>query len=214
VRANLPLIVLIAALSAPTGAQAYSLTRWSWNEAVTLKLVDGRAIEGRYRGVFGRTSDPATYASRYGTWRAALGAVAPPALGETLLVTRAPGESVRGPLRGFADRALLLGTDDSCICIVMPLDKHAQVRRVGVADAAGPAEHRRWKSAPSLYAVSLQVDGASMAVPVSMIASRSMLPAANSNPGATALVGVLVVVVLVTGAAIAAAASAFDHPLI
>lgn len=208
------LAVLIGAACTASAARAYSLSTWSWNESITIKLTDGRTIEGRYRGVFGRSFDPAKYPDRYEAWRAKLGPAAPPALGETLLVAREAGGQVRGPLRGFANHALLIGTDDSCVCFVVPLDKHGEAVLVTGAAATGTAAHRRWKSAPSLYVVSLQVDGTSVAVPVSMVASRSMLPPAGSNPSLTPLVGVLVAAVLLSGAAIAAAASAFNQPMI
>ena len=208
------LAVLGGALCTPTAARAYSLSTWSWNESVTLTLSDGRSIEGRYRGVFGRSLDPATYTDRYEAWRAKLGTAAPPALGETLFVARETGGQVSGALRGFANHSLLLGTDDSCVCIVVPLDKGTMLRLGDGAEARGTTAHRRWKSAPSLYVVALRVDDTSVAVPVSMITSRSMIPPAGSNPSVTALVGVLVAAVLLTGAALAAMASSFNHPMI
>lgn len=210
------LLALAGLLSSPWVAGAYSLSTWSWNEPLTLKLTDGRDIAGRYRGVFGRTSNPATYSDRYAAWRAKLGSAATPALGETLLVTRAEGDPVRGALRGFADDALMLGTEDSCRSLVVPLDELAGVRPAleRSPEPARFAPPRRWKSAPALYAVGLEIDGVLVAVPVSMVASRAMLPRAGSNPGVTAVVGVLVAVVLLTGAAVAAAASALNQPMI
>ena len=210
------LIVVAGLLSCPWPAHAYSLTTWSWNEPIVLKLTDGRDLGGRYRGVFGRTSDPATYTARFAAWRARLGPAATPALGETLLVADSSGEPLRGALRGFADDALMLGTEDSCLSLVVPLDR---VTRVTPASERGPeparfAPPRRWKSAPSLYAVGLEIDGRLVAVPVSMVASRAMLPRAGSNPTATAITGLLVAVVLLAGMAAAAAASAFNHPMI
>jgi hypothetical protein len=77
------LTAILSVLSAPAPGHAYSLTTWSWNEPVTLKLIDGHSIEGLYRGVSGRTSDARTYAERYEKWRLKHGAKAAPALGET-----------------------------------------------------------------------------------------------------------------------------------
>ena len=211
-----PALVAVAALlSCPWPAHAYSLTTWSWNEPVALKLTDGRDLEGRYRGVFGRTSDPATYDARFAAWRARLGTAATPALGETLLVAGPSGEPLRGALRGFADAALMLGTEDSCLSLVVPLD---EVTRVTPASERSPeparfAPPRRWKSAPSLYAVGLEIDHRVVAVPVSLVASRAMLPRAGSNPTATAITGILVFAVLLTGMAVAAAASAMAQPM-
>jgi hypothetical protein len=210
------LAVIAGVLSAPSLAHAYSLTTWSWNERITLKLTDGREIQGRYRGVFGRTSNPGTYPARYAEWRSNLGSSAVPALGETLLVKRGASDPVRGALRGFAEDALMLGIADSCICLVLPLNeitgvKPALERR---AEPAAFAHLRRWKSAPSAYAVGLEVDGTLIAVPVSVVESRVMLPRAGANRTATVITGALVVAFLLTGAAIAAAASAFSQPMI
>ena len=212
-----PVLLAVAGLlSSPWPARAYSLTTWSWNEPVTLKLTDGRDIAGLYRGVFGRTSDPATYVARYGAWRAKLTGAATPALGETLLVTRAAGDPVSGALRGFADDALMLGTGDSCRTLVVPLDEITLVRPAHERspEPARFAPPRRWKSAPALYAVGLEIDGTLIAVPVSMVASRAMLPRAGSNPTATVVTGLLVAAILLTGAAVAAAASALNQPMI
>lgn len=210
------LLALAGLLFSPCVVHAYSLTTWSWNESITLKLTDGRDIAGRYRGVFGRTSDPQTYVARYASWRARLGSAATPALGETLLVTCASRDPVRGALQGFADDALMLGTEDSCRSLVVVLD---EITGVKPALERGPeparfASPRHWKSAPSLYAVGLEIDGTLFAVPVSMVATRAMLPRAGSNPTATVITGVLVAVVLLTGAAVAAAASALNQPMI
>ena len=216
VRLLLSYAMLACALSAPSLAHAYSLTTWSWNEPITLKLTDGREIQGRYRGVFGRMSNPDTYPARYAQWRSNLGSAAVPALGETLLVKRAPGDPVRGALHGFADDALMLGIADSSICLVLPLNRITGVRSAleRTAAPAAFAPLSRWKSAPSAYAVELEVDGTLIAVPVSLIESRAMLPRAGANQTATLITGVLVVAFLLTGAAIAAAASAFSQPMI
>jgi len=97
---------------------------------------------------------------------------------------------------------------------VVPLDKGTVLRLGDGAEARGTTAHRRWKSAPSLYVVALRVDDASVAVPVSMSTSRSMIPPAGARPGVTAVVGVLVAAVLLTGAALAAMASSFSQPMI
>jgi hypothetical protein len=210
------LALIAGVLSAPYLAHAYSLTTWSWNEPIALKLTDGREIHGRYRGVFGRTSNPDTYPARYAEWRTNLGSAAVPALGETLLVKRAAGDPVRGALQGFAEDALMLGVADSCICLVLPLKEITGVEPAlerGTEPAAF-APLRRWKSAPSAYAVGLEVGGTLIAVPVSMVESRAMLPRGGANQTATVITGVLVVAFLLAGAAIAAAASAVSHPLI
>lgn len=205
--------VILEVLSAPSTGRAYSLTSYSWNEPVTLKLTDGRSIEGRYRGVFGRTSDPGHYAERYAKWRANAAA---PALGETLVVSRASGEPVRGRLHGFADHAILLGTEDSCRLLILPLDKLTDVQRTNDdgTEAASVETLRRWRSAPSLYTVALEDEAGAFAVPVTSVASREMLPRAGGNTTATVVTGVLVAAVLLAGAAAAAMASAFAHPMI
>jgi len=210
------LAVIAGVFSVPSPAHAYSLTTWSWNEPITLKLTDGREIQGRYRGVFGRTSNPDTYPARYAAWRAKLGLATTPALGETLLVKGPSGDPIRGALRGFADDALMLGTGDSCICLVLPLNELAGVEpaRERSPDRSAFGSPRRWKSAPSLYAVGLEVDETRVAVPVSVVESRAMLPRAGTNPTATVITGVLVFAVLLAGMAVAAAASAFSQPMI
>lgn len=215
-RARALLTVLAGLLLSPCAAGAYSLTTWSWNEPVALKLTDGREIQGRYRGVFGRTSNPDTYPARYAAWRRKLGLATTPALGETLLVKGPSGDPVRGALRGFAGDALMLGVEDSCICLVLPLNEITGVEpaRERSPDRAAFGSPLRWKSAPSLYAVGLQVDEALVAVPVSAVESRAMLPRAGTNPTATVITGVLVFSVLLAGMAVAAAASAFSQPMI
>jgi len=212
-RASLALFAaMLGTLSAPGTTLAYSLTSWSWNEPIKLKLTDGREIEGRFRGVLGRTSGPDSYAKQYAKWRAKHGADAVPALGDTLVVTRATGEPVRGPLRGFADKRLLLGTADSCLGLALPLKEITDVRLAGErADAL--AAHPRWKSAPSLYCVTIETEGGAFAVPVSMVASREILPPSRVSSSTTAVVGVLVAVVLLAGAAAAAMASSFSQPM-
>ena len=206
---------MLGTLPTPTQTLAYSLTTWSWNEPVKLQLVDGREIEGRFRGVLGRTSDPGTYVARYAKWRAKHGAGAAPALGDTLLVTRAAGEPVRGTLRGFADKALLLGTEDSCRSLVLPVKELTEVRLVGGPGqgARAFANPKRWKSAPSLYSVALESEGGEIAVPVTMVASREMLPR-PANKTASVTVGLLVGAVLVVTAAAAAMASSFSQPML
>src|SRR5207344_757701 len=99
------------------------------NGVVTLRLADGRAIGGRYRGMLGWPSDPATYADRYESWRQQIGADAAPALGETLRVTCKTGVPVSGPFRGLAGPALLLGTEDSCVHLVVPLEQVQEAYR-------------------------------------------------------------------------------------
>lgn len=207
---------IVYAFSVPFEARAYSLTTWSWNEPITVKLTDGRDIEGRYRGVFGRTSDPKTYVHRYTAWRAKLGSFATPALGETLLVSRASGDPVSGALTGFADDALMLGTGDSSLCLVLPLEELAGVKpaRERSPEPARFPSPRHWKSAPSLYSVGLEIDGGLFAVPVTMVAPTPMLPRTASNPTATLITGVLVTAVLLTAMAVTAAASALNQPMI
>lgn len=209
------LAAMVGTLSAPTQALAYSLTTWSWNEPVKLQLVDGREIEGRFHGLMGRTSDPDTYVARYAKWRAKHGASAAPALGDRLVVTRASGEPVAGALRGFADNALLLNTEDSARCLVLPLKEITEVRHDGGhgQDATAFANPKRWKSAPSLYSVALESEGGEIAVPVTMVASRDMLPR-PANKATSVAVGLLVGVVLVTTAAAAALASSFNQPML
>jgi hypothetical protein len=206
---------MLGTLSAPGTTLAYSLTTWSWNEPITLKLVDGRQLEGRYRGVSGRVSDADSYADQYAKWRAEHGADAVPALGDTLLVTPAAGEPLRGPLRGFTNKRLVLGTADSCLGVSLPLKEITQVRLAGERAAAPPfAAHQRWKSAPSLYSVALETEGGAFDVPVWRVASQEMLPHARAGSGTTLVVGVLVAAVLLAGAAAAAMASSFSQPMI
>jgi hypothetical protein len=213
---SLAIMLAVPGTLSPAATHAYSLTSWSWNEPITLKLVDGRQVEGRYRGVSGRASNPDTYGERYATWRAKHARDAAPALGDTLLVTGASGEPLRGAFRGFADHALLIGTEDSCLYLVLPLKEVTAVRLVGASDedAKELAAHQRWKSAPSVYAVSLQTDSNAFAVPLTMVASREMLPRPGGNRTMTVAVGVLVVVVLAAGAALAVVASSFSQPMI
>src|SRR5206468_1819267 len=87
----------------------------------------------------GSPDDTTAYPNRYQKWRDAFGPQSAPALGESLIVTRRSAEPVRGTFRGFADRWLLFATADSCVFLMLRLDKHVSVRR-----AADPAMDSDW----------------------------------------------------------------------
>lgn len=210
------LAAMLVTVSAPATTHAYSITSYTWNEPITLNLADGRQLEGRFRGMLGKSVDRIDYAEQYEAWRSTRGSTAAPAFGETLLVTLEGGASVRGAFRGLAHRALLLATEDSCLHLVVVMDKHTRVHRVREADSetGGLAAQRLWKSAPSRYAVVVDVQGTTFAVPMTMVAPNAMLPTRGSNAAATVATGVLVGVLLLSLAAAAAMASALSQPMI
>ena len=186
-------VALLGTLSASTTTHAYSLTSFEWNEPITLKLVDGRSLEGSYRGSPGSTPSAIAFEERYETWRQGLGATAAPALGESLLVTRGGGAPMRGGFRGFAERALLLATADSCTFLVVPMDGKTDVRRIGEPsmDSDWIAARELWKSAPAPSVLLLKTGKRTVAVPASMIASQSSRPSPSHSFAGGLLVGVL-----------------------
>jgi hypothetical protein len=208
--------VCIEALLLPRVAGAYSITSYELNEPVALKLRDGRQVTGRYRGAVGAARDSMPYADRYETWRGELGPRSAPALGESLVVTRKSVESGRGAFRGFAGNALLLGTSDSCVFLVVPLDKHVAVRRAAepVADSDWRAARKHWKSGPTLLVVALQTDDAALAVPATMVAERVALPRPRSTATRGVLLAVILGAVLVSVALGTALASSFSEALL
>ena len=210
------LAALIGTLAMPAMACAYTITSFELNEPVALKLRDGRQVTGRYRGAAGSAQDSTAYPDRYEIWRGALGAQSAPTLGESLVVTRKSAGPWRGAFHGFAGCALLLGTSDSCVFLLVPLDKHVAVRRASepVADSDWLAARKRWKSGPSMYVIAVQSDDASLAVPATMIAERAAVPRPRSSVAKGVLLGVLVGVVLASIAAAAAMASSFSEPLL
>ena len=203
------MFALLGTLSASTTTHAYSLTSFEWNEPITLKLVDGRSLEGNYRGSPGSTPSAIAFEERYETWRRGLGATSAPALGESLLVTRGGGTPVLGAFRGFAEGALLLGTADSCCQLVVQVDAKTDVRR---SDEPGTgsdwmAARELWKSAPAPNVLVLQAGKRTVAVPASMIASQSSRPSPSHSFAGGLLVGVLLGAIAMAGAC----ASALAH---
>jgi hypothetical protein len=207
------LVAIVGMLTVPSLARA-SITSFDWNEPVALKLVDGRQLEGRFRGMLGQPTDPVDYAARYETWRSTMDVGFTPALGETLIVTRRKGASLRGPFRGFSDNFLLLGTADSCVSLVVPPGKDVQLRRVDEQARDSFPIRQPWKSAPSLYSIALQVQGVTVAVPATKFTSRSVTPHHGSDASGALAVGVVLGVILGAVAMGAAMASAYSHALI
>jgi hypothetical protein len=150
--------------------------------------------------MLGWPTDPATYADRYESWRQGIGADAAPALGETLRVTCRTGPPVSGPFRGLAGQALLLGTADSCVHLVVPLDQVLEVNRDAEPGIdLGWAATNTWPQGPSMYATAPWVDGRTVAVPVVEAATMPPPPAqAGSTAGSTA--GGVILGVIVGGA--------------
>jgi hypothetical protein len=210
-------VIAVAALAAAP-AHARSITALDKDEPSTLELKDGRRVVGRYRSMLGSPRESADYAGRYEAWRTRLGAEPAPALGESLIVFRGSAEPARGTFRGFADRAILLGTADSCVHLVVPLDKHVAVRRT-VAASTEPdwlATRGRWKSAPSLYAFALRSDeGTTFAVPTTLVAQRHKLPPTTGQRLGGLLLGAVVFTTLICLAGMTAMAASFNNqPLI
>jgi hypothetical protein len=203
------LAAVIAALVAPVPGRAYSLTSFEWNERVTLKLVDGRRLEGNFRGVLGPPAETSDYETRYSAWREELGSTSAPMLGETLLVTRGKDASVRGAFRGLADGALLLGLRDSCVLLVLPVNPGTDIRRVDEPsmDSSWIAARPLWKRAPAPRALVLRNEDGTIAVPESKIATRKSV----HDAGSALAGGVLLGVVIGGIAAVAALGAALSH---
>jgi hypothetical protein len=198
------LAAVIAVLVAPVPGRAYSITSFEWNERVTLKLVDGRRLEGNFHGVLGPPVETSDYETRYSAWREELGSTSAPMLGETLLVARGKLASVRGAFRGFADGALLLGSPDSCVLLVLPIHDGTDMRRVDEPsmDSSWIAARPLWKRAPAPRVLVLRNEDGTIAVPESKIATRK----SGHDAASAAVAGVLLG--LVIGAVVAAAAYA------
>jgi len=188
------LAAVIAVLVAPVPGRAYSLTSFEWNEHVKLKLVDGRRLEGNYRGVLGPPVETSDYETRYSAWREELGSTSAPALGETLIVTRGKDASVRGAFRGFADDALLLASRDSCVLLVLPVDAGTDIRRVDEPsmDSSWIAARPLWKRAPAPRTLVLRSEDGTIAVPESKIATRGSVHDAGSALAGGLLLGVVI----------------------
>jgi small nuclear ribonucleoprotein (snRNP)-like protein len=119
VRSWLPLAVLAVCIGlfvTPPPARAQSISGYDWNDPVTLKLRDGRKLEGHYRGVLGAPDSDTPYADRYAAWRSDMDPAMSPVLGETLDVALKSGDTMSGTFHGFADAAVLLGSADSASC--------------------------------------------------------------------------------------------------
>jgi hypothetical protein len=194
------LAAFVGTIAALLPAPAHAATPHEWNDVVTLRLADGRAIGGRYRGMLGWPTDPSTYADRYEAWRQQIGTDAAPALGETLRVTCRTGARVSGPFRGLAGQALLLGSDDSCADLVVPLEQVQEAHRAlepGID--LGWAARNTWPEGPSTYATAIWVDGRTLTVPVVEAASTPP-PAAQAGSAAGGTAGAAILGVLVGGA--------------
>ena len=209
----------IAALATPRAARAQSITSFDWNQPVALKLVDGRRIAGRYHGTLGSPSTAGPYAERYASWRSELGPDQAPARRDSLVVFRSASEGMlHGRFRGIAGGALLLGTVDSCVYMVVPLKKIAAVRLAEYADADSiwTGVEQRWKAAPTEYATVLQTEFETLAVPDEFVtAMKTENGSGGSGGGAAAIVVLAVIAGAAIGyyAAAAAIASAFSHAL-
>lgn len=222
-RTTLPIAILtailaamIGALSATPAARAASITTFEKDEASLLRLRDGRIVAGRFRTMLGSPKDSIGYSERYEGWRAMLGPRSAPALGETLVVSRRSAE-LRGAFRGFAGNALLLGTEDSCVHLLVRLDKHTQVRRAGDPDMDPDwnAARNQWKRAPSPYAFELKTsDGATAVVPATMVAERHLKPLTGGEVVRNAVVGVVVIGSLLCLAWLAAMSESFSGPFL
>jgi hypothetical protein len=206
--------VILVLLSSSSPARAYSLTSFEWNESVTLKLADGRQLEGRFKGLLGKPTDPVDYDAHYEAWRSTMEPATVPALGETLIVTSRDGAVVRGAFRGLADDVMLLGAADSSLSRVVPLRGHVQIQRVGEKSLDSFPIRGHWKFAPSLYSMAIQVGHVTYAVPAIGITSQNITPHHGSDHGEGLAMGLVVGLVLGAVAAGAAMASAFSHALI
>jgi len=216
---TLPLAILtalIGALATTPAARASSITSFDKDEASLLTLRDGREVAGRYQKMLGSPKDSIAYAERYEGWRGMLGPQSAPALGETLVVVRRSAEPLRGTFRGFAGSALLLGTPDSCVHLLVPLDKHVVVRRAGDPDMDSDwiAARRLWRRAPSPYAFILKTsDGAAVVVPATTVAQRHLRPLTGGEVARNAVLGVVVFGALLCLAGMAAMAASFSQPM-
>jgi hypothetical protein len=219
VRNWLPLAVLavcIGSFATPEPARAQTISGYDWNDPVTLRLRDGRKLDGRYRGVLGAPDSDTPYADRYAAWRSDMAPATSPALGEMLDVALKSGDTVSGTFHGFADTAVLLGTADSCILVVLPFKQIRDLRREhGTQDDPGwSAAKKRWKSAPSLCVIAVQSEGLTQGVPVSMVVGQAPKHASRGDHVARAALAVVVGAAILGLAMTAAVASTFSHALI
>jgi hypothetical protein len=205
------LSVLLGSIVMPAQARAYPTTPHTWGQCVTLRLTDGRMVAGCWHGDLGSPYHPTDYAERYERWRGPWGSFTAPALGESLLVSRTTGAPVIGEFRGFAGRALLIATPDSCAHLMVMLDEVQDVRRAfdPATEAEWSAAREHWSDAPSLDGVALQSGPTMLAIPAAAIAGDCAQPVASGGSAAGAIMlGVLaagVVAYLVSGAVVASA---------
>jgi len=185
-------LIAIAAVSTPAHASLSSPDR---NEPVTLVFACGRQVEGRYRGLLG-TITAERYPARYDAWRSHLGLVEAPGLGDSVLVLRSSTAPARGVCRGFVNDALLLGRADGCADLVLPLAAIDAVVRVDASapDSSWTGVRQRWKHAPSLCVVAVQVGDTTLAAPPTSIAATVR----HDDPG-SAMAGGLMLGVVVGG---------------
>jgi hypothetical protein len=197
------LSAFVGALVMPANARAYAYTPHVRGECVTIRLTDGRALSGTWRGPLGSPFQATDYASRYETWRGPWGSYTAPALGESLLVTRRSGEPLTGEFKGFVGRALLLATPDSCAHTMVMLDSIEDVRRSSdpATEAEWSAARERWTGAPSLDGVALQSGETTLAIPTAVIAADGASPPpGDGSGGGGSGAGVVILGVLAAGA--------------
>jgi len=208
------LAAFVGTFAAPLPTPAHAATPHAWNDVVTLRLADGRALGGRYRGMLGWPTDPTTYAARYESWRQDIGTDAAPALGETLRVTCTTGAPVSGPFRGIAGQALLLGSEDSCVHLVVPLEQVQEVYRgeePGID--LGWAAKNTWLEAPSAYATALWVEGRTLAVPFVEPATAAPPPPQASSVAGPVILGVIAGGAIVYFALLYSIGHGLDHAM-
>lgn len=205
---------LLTLLAGSSPVRAYSITSFEWNESVTLRLADGREVEGHFKGMLGKPTDPVDYDARYEEWRSTMDPATVPALGETLVVTGRDGAVVRGAFRGLADDVMLLGAADSLLSLVVPRNGHVQIQRAGEKSLDSFPVRQHWKTAPSLYSIAIQVGHTTYAVPAVGITSGNVRPHHGGDAGEGLAMGLVLGLVLGAVAAGAALASAFSHALI
>ena len=192
---------------------AQSITSHSWDDPVTLQLANGRKLEGRYRGMLGRPRTEFEYAVRYERWRGELGPSLAPVLGESLVVFVRSSAPERGTFHGFVNRALLLGTADSSVRLLLPLGSIDAVLR---ADASEPDSswtdvRRLWKGAPSTCVIAFQVGDTTLGVPATTSLAKGSRPGTAGDVVGGVFLGLIVGGVLASLALGAAMASAYSH---
>lgn len=171
--------------------------------SLTLHLMNGERVSGAFRGFVGDWSDSAQASVRYASWREAQ-PEALPAIGDTMLIEVAPGDTLRGSFKGVG--ATFLALDIGSISFDKPVP-FTSIRAIhsptGTPLAEWSVAQRYLQEAPNLIGVVLRVGTDDVMVTREAISTVTSAPVAAASSGISggqvlvlvglgALVGILI----------------------